>query len=142
MTRGSVTAQVKALTMIVAIEGLIPSGTNDRRATSSENKSAPPPTGQIYPATWLRNQQGEPGPDPVQEEDGVASVPEPPPGAAADTPAPPDITPSPVLDPSEPAFDNHFRGQEAEPSTPDVPMFTRDSRKTFSLEKNRFGRRR
>ena len=42
MTRGSVTAQVKALAMIVAIEGLIPSGTNDRRAVSSEKKSAPP----------------------------------------------------------------------------------------------------
>jgi hypothetical protein len=142
ITRGSMTAQVKALTMIVAIEGLIPSGTNDRRAVSSENKSAPPPTGQIYPAAWLRNQQGEPGPAPVQEEGGVASVSEPPPGAAADAPAPPDITPRPVFEPSEPAFANHFSGQETEPSTPDVPIFARDSRKSFSLEKNRFGGRR
>jgi hypothetical protein len=38
MTRGSITGQVKAISMIVAIEGLIP----DRRAGSAENKSAPP----------------------------------------------------------------------------------------------------
>src|SRR6266700_1223043 len=38
MTRGSITGQVKAISMIVAIEGLIP----DRRAASAENKSAPP----------------------------------------------------------------------------------------------------
>jgi hypothetical protein len=58
MTRGSVTAQVKALTMIVAIEGLIPSATNDRRAVSSENKSAPPPTGQIFPQPGFATSKG------------------------------------------------------------------------------------
>ena len=72
MTRGSVTAQVKALTMIVAIEGLIP----DRRAVSSEKKSAPLPNAEIYHAAWLREQQGEttvphPSPDLVREEDGA-----------------------------------------------------------------------
>ena len=70
MTRNSVTAQVKALAMIVAIEGLIP----DRRAVSSEKKSAPPPAGQIYAAAWLREQRGKttvphPSPDLVREED-------------------------------------------------------------------------
>src|ERR1700733_10202882 len=37
MTRGSITGQVKALSMIVAMQNFIP----DRRATSSEKKSAP-----------------------------------------------------------------------------------------------------
>ena len=55
MTRNSMSAQIKALSMIVAIEGLIP----DRRAVSSEKNSAPPPTGQIYAAAWLRKQQGK-----------------------------------------------------------------------------------
>ena len=55
MTRNSVTAQVKALTMIVAIEGLIP----DHRAVSAEKKSAPLPKADIYPAEWLREQQGK-----------------------------------------------------------------------------------
>ena len=39
MTRGSITGQVKALSMNIAIEGLIP----DPRARSSQKKSASPP---------------------------------------------------------------------------------------------------
>jgi hypothetical protein len=71
ITRGSVSGQVKALSMIVAIEGLIP----DRRAVSSEKKSVPPRTGQIYPAAWLGEQQGKttvPQPSPDLDEDGPA----------------------------------------------------------------------
>ena len=40
MTRGSITGQVKALSMIVAMENFIP----DRRATSSLEKKSPPRT--------------------------------------------------------------------------------------------------
>ncbi len=40
MTRNSITGQVKALTLIIAIEGLIP----DLRAGSAQNKPAPQPT--------------------------------------------------------------------------------------------------
>ena len=71
MTRGSITGQVKALSMIVAIEGLIP----DRRAGSTEKKPVPPPTRpEIYRAAWLREQPEnpiDPQPDPAlaQEED-------------------------------------------------------------------------
>jgi len=78
MTRNSVSAQIKALSMIVAIEGLIP----DRRAVS-----APPPVNpQIDTAARLREQQGkttgpQPGPDLVRDEDG-RGVPDSPPGAA------------------------------------------------------------
>ena len=50
MTRNSASAQIKALSMIIAIEGLI----SDRRAGSSEKKSASPP------AAWLREQQEKP----------------------------------------------------------------------------------
>ena len=39
MTRGSITGQVKALSMIIAIEGLIP----DRRAAAAQNKPVPHP---------------------------------------------------------------------------------------------------
>ena len=72
MTRNSASAQIKALSMIIAIEGLI----SDRRAGSSEKKSASPP------AAWLREQQEKTGPDPVGEED-VPGVPDPPLGEAA-----------------------------------------------------------
>jgi hypothetical protein len=73
MTRNSASAQIKALAMIIAIEGLI----SDRRAGSSAKKSASPP------ATWLREQQGKTGPDSVGEED-VPPVPDPPLGQAAE----------------------------------------------------------
>ena len=101
MTRNSASAQIKALSMIVAIEGLIPSGTNDRRAVSSQKKSAPPPNGPIDSAAWLREQQGktivpEPSPDLVRDEDS-SGVPDPPPGAAADAPSDPGPTPPPAL---------------------------------------------
>ena len=73
MTRGSITGQVKALSMIVAIEGLIP----DRRAVPAQNQTAPPPVNaQIYKAAWLREQPEnpiDPQPDPAraQDEDGA-----------------------------------------------------------------------
>src|SRR6202046_4569993 len=50
MTRGSITGQVKALSMIVAMQNFIP----DRFATSSEKKSVPGPAPQIYASAWLR----------------------------------------------------------------------------------------
>jgi hypothetical protein len=43
-TRGSASAQVKALSMIVAIEGLIPDRHSARRAVSAQNQPAPPMT--------------------------------------------------------------------------------------------------
>src|SRR3984885_11550716 len=71
MTRSSITGQVKAVSMIIAIEGLIP----DRRAAAAQNKPAPQPvTPQIYKAAWLRAQQSgenvdpQPPPPPAQEE--------------------------------------------------------------------------
>ncbi len=56
ITRGSIIGQVKAISMIVAIEGLIP----DRRAGSAQMNPAPPPTKpQIYQSEWLRKQQAK-----------------------------------------------------------------------------------
>src|ERR1700685_129890 len=49
ITRGSITGQVKALSLIVAMQNFTP----DRLATSSEKKSAPAPDRpQIYAAAW------------------------------------------------------------------------------------------
>jgi hypothetical protein len=77
MTRNSASAQIKALSMIVAIEGLIPSGSNDRRAGSSERKSA------SLPAAWLREEEEKTtSPDFLGDED-VPGVPDTPPGEAA-----------------------------------------------------------
>jgi hypothetical protein len=57
MTRGSITGQVKAISMIVAMENLIP----DRLAVSSQKKSAPAPTQpQIYAAACLAGRRPQP----------------------------------------------------------------------------------
>jgi hypothetical protein len=163
MTRGSITGQVKALSMIVAIEGLIP----DRRAVPAQNKTAPPPVNaQIYEAAWLAGQQKEtdnPQPDPalVQEEDEPArpAMPWNPPsaepacpgapwkptaGSTEDAPPPPGIPPSPIFDPSESAFANRFSPSQAAPSSPPGHAFVSapDARVPFSIKKNLFGRRR
>jgi hypothetical protein len=144
-TRGSITGQVKALSMIVAMQSLIP----DRRAGSSEKKSAPPPSHpEIYPAAWLGKQQGktidpQPGPALAEEEDEPSlAEPETTPGSAGDAPPPPGTTPSPIFDPSESAFANRFSSSETTPSAPPAPAFVSapDTRVPFSMKK--FARRR
>src|ERR1700733_10929766 len=92
MTRGSITGQVKALSMIVAMENFIP----DRRATSPDKKSAPAPNAQpqIYASAWRREQQpappaatNDPQPSPAapnQEEDSPQAPARP--GSAAEAP--------------------------------------------------------
>ena len=129
VTRGSISGQVKAISMIVAIEGLIP----DRRAGSKNTQSAPPPSQpDIYPAAWLRRQQGEtvdpqPGPALVEEEDEPnLAVPEPAHGSGEGAPPPPG-TPNPIFDPSGFA--------DRPPSAP-------DTRVSLSMKKNPFARRR
>jgi hypothetical protein len=158
-TRGSITGQVKAISMIVAIEGLIP----DRRVVSSEKKSAPPPTGQIYAAACLRKQQGKtivphPSPDLVRDEDSTArpacpgaprsvpwGAPDPPPtcpgvpwSVAADAPSDLGPVPDPTLDPSERIFVRPFSPTEPTPSSPHarVPDSAPDKRVASSIEKN------
>jgi hypothetical protein len=145
MTRGSITGQVKTLAMIVAIEGLIP----DRRAASSDKKSAPPlPHAEIYPAAWLREQQEKtigPQPDPAlaQEEDepGLAE-PETTPNSAGDASPPPGTPPRPIFDHSESAFANRFGPSETTSWAPDAFNSSPDTRVPFSIKNNPFARRR
>ncbi len=134
MTRGSITGQVKAISMIVAIEGLIP----DRRAGSRDNKSVPVPSQpDIYEAEWLRQQQGktidpQPGPPLVEEEDEAGLVePEPAPGL-------PEDAPGPTYEPVESDFGNPRNYSETTPSAASAS----DSRVPFSIKKkNLFARR-
>jgi hypothetical protein len=145
MTRGSITGQVKALSMIVAMQNFIP----DRRAISAEKKSAPPPVhAEIYPAAWRRQQAAaiDPQPSPAshqqedQEEDslGVAASP----GVPWSVPRKPQFAPSsageapPDPGPSESTFANRLTPSEAPP--PCVPLFTSvpDLRVPFSITKN------
>jgi hypothetical protein len=135
MTRNSISAQVKALSMIVAIEGLIP----DRRTSSPQNKPAPLPVDPpFYVSEWMRNQQT------AQAQEEAAPEPSSAPGAVDDRshptpePAPAELSSRPersaVEGPAVPAS-----------SLPRVPMadyVAPDTRRPFSIDKNRFGRRR
>jgi hypothetical protein len=68
-TRGSIAGQIKALSMVVAIEGLIP----DRRLSPSATQpTAPPVKAQIYTSEWRRQEQSAAAEDPA---DPVAATP-------------------------------------------------------------------
>ena len=144
MTRGSITGQVKAISMIVAMENFIP----DRRAASSEKESAPPHAKpQIYVSEWLREQQAKtidpqptaaprPGRSPARRFARRA------PGSAGV--APPSSGPSPST------FANPLSPAQAPPPGPYGPGFSfvpdargpfvPDTRVPFSIKKNPFAR--
>jgi hypothetical protein len=117
MTRGSITGQVKALAMIIAMENFIP----DRRAFSAEKKAAPAPTPQTYAAAWGGVPQGVPEP-------GLA------PGSAAEAPPDPGS--------SQSTFASRFSPPEAPPLAPYVlgATFLPDMRVPFSIKENPFAR--
>jgi hypothetical protein len=141
MTRGSITGQVKALSMIVAMQNFI----HDPRAVSAEKKSPPAPAPQIQasaclsrPAVERHDQQAttfdpQPSPASAREED-ARGVPKPAPGSAAGVP--------PNPSPSQSTFANRFRPSEAPPAAPYVPGITYvpDLRVPFSIKKNPFAR--
>ena len=138
MTRSSITGQVKAISIIVAMQNLIP----DRRAVSAEKKSAPAPVNaQIYQSAWLRKQQAathattndpQPNPAPAQQEDPPA-CPGPASGSAAEAY-------DPV--PSQPAFAHRVPLADGLP--PYVPQCNSvpDTRVPFSIKVNPFKPRR
>ncbi len=108
MTRGSITGQVKAISMIIAMQNFIP----DRRSVSSEKKSSP-----------AINTHSQPGPAPTQKEDGPARPacptpglpwkPKHAPGSAGEAPQNPR--------PSQSTFANRLTPSEAH--GPYVPLF-------------------
>ena len=123
MTRNSITGQVKAISMIIAMQNFIP----DRRAVSAEKKSAPAPVNaQIYVAEWLREQQAktidpQPTPAPAEQEDspgalacpGVPRKPKHAPGSAGQAP--------PNANPSQSTFANPLSPSQASPVAPMAP---------------------
>jgi hypothetical protein len=149
-TRGSIAGQIKALAMIVAIEGLIP----DRRSSGTQ-PAAPPIQAQIYTAEWLRKQQhqaacGEPG-DAVAEAEAqpaTATVPGPEPAPDA-PPPPPELNLEGNLDRNRPNLANSRIPQGASW----VPLATNSGfdafqdttsspRQPFSIKRGPFRRRR
>jgi hypothetical protein len=165
VTRGIIAGQIKALSMIVAIEGLIQSGTmNDRRFSPSGNQPAAPPiNAQIYTSEWRREQQHQA----AGEEPGDAVV------AAEAQPAAPQVpdpepAPNPALKPATDAppsppdrnYEQNFDRNQPSPADSLIPQalnrvpLTTDSgfhalldtisspRQPFSVKKGPFTRRR
>jgi len=143
-TRNSITGQVKALSMIAAIEGFIP----ERRAASSEKKSAPPlPPADIYRAAWHGQQQEKAQPDPTpaqQEEDPRSHEPDTTPVAPADVPPPPVMPIGPAYDRSQSVFANLFHPSGATSSGPQTPSFgsAPDTRAPLWMQRIPIARRR
>jgi hypothetical protein len=156
-TRGIIAGQIKALSMIVAIEGLIPSGMNARRLSPSVTQPAAPPVEpDIYSSKWRRKQEHQPvGEEPT---DAVAAT-----EAQPAAPQAPDLEPAPNPAP-KPAADappdrNLDRNQPSladsliPPALNRVPLSTDSGfhalldptsslRQSFSIKKGPFARRR
>ena len=151
-TRGIIAGQVKALSMIVAIEGLIPSGTmNDRRLSPSGTQPAPPPVEpQMYRSQW-RSQQSQAA---VEEPGGSVAATE----AQPTAPQAPDPEPPPPLhrnlnrnfDPNKPSLANPFINPQPLNRVPAATAYVFDAvldtagslRPSVSPDKRFSGRRR
>jgi hypothetical protein len=153
VTRGIIAGQIKALSMIVAIEGLIP----DRRLSPSGTQpAAPPVNAEIYTPEWLRQQQhqaaGEEPGDAVaaaEAQPAAPHVPEPEP-TPEPAPKPANDTSSPSLDRNEPSLANPFINPEKLNRVPAATGYVFDAvldkgsslRLPFSPDKRFSGRRR
>jgi hypothetical protein len=153
VTRGTIAGQIKALAMIVAIEGLIP----DRRLSSTGTQPAAPPVkAQTYGAEWLPEQHHQP----AGEEPGDAVAAAEPPPDAPQVPEPeltPDPAPKPAngtsypnLDRNQPGVLNPFINPEKVSRVPDTTGLVFDAvldrasslSLSFSPDKRFSGRRR
>jgi hypothetical protein len=164
VTRGIIAGQIKALTMIVAIEGLIPSGMNARRSSPSElQPAASPVKADIYEAEWLRKQQhqaaGEEPGDAVAAAEAQSAAPQVPDPEPAPNPAPKPATGTPPP-PPERNFDQNFDRNQPSLADPLIPQAlnrvplaedsgfnallntTSSPRQPFSIKKGPFTRRR
>ena len=146
-TRGSMAGQIKALSMIVAIEGLIP----DRRLSPSGTQpAAPPAKPQIYESQWRRRQPQAA----VEEPDDFVAATEDQPAApqAPDPEPPPPLHRNPErnLDPNQPGLANPFTIPQPLSRVPAATECVVDAvfdpagspRLPFSLRKGPFARRR
>jgi hypothetical protein len=148
VTRGIIAGQIKALTMIVAIEGLIPSGMNARRLSpSAAQPAAPPIKADFYTSEWRRKQQhqaaGEEPTDPVAVAETQSAAPH----VAEPEPTP---EPAPKLPNDQPSIANPFINPEKLNRVPDATDYVFDTvldkanpiRLSFSPDRRFSGRRR
>jgi hypothetical protein len=110
-TRGNMSSQVKAISLIATIEGVIPDG----RTVSAQKKPAHPPvTADIYRAAWLRNHQQDADSPPAPIGQQAAPEPSSAPGSAGPT-----HPVSPTVDLTD--FPGHSSPAETASLAPRVP---------------------
>jgi hypothetical protein len=133
-TRNSATAQVRALSLIMAIEGLMPGRPSDRRAASTADQpSTPPVAANFYKAAWLREkeeQAADTQPALVQHEAQAQAAPVTATVTEPQDAAPPMAAPAPSMPPQAPS---------AVRRVPDAD-YTPDTRVPFSIRQNPFAR--
>jgi hypothetical protein len=145
VTRGSIAGQIKAVSMIVAIEGLIPG----RPSPSATQPTAPPVEVEIYRAEWLgKQQQQAAGPQATDDAPGVTVAPKEAQPVANQVPEP-QHAPQPIPPPEQnhsvpnPFIEARMRVPDAIGSIYDAALDTTMSlRLPFSTQKGRFGKRR
>jgi hypothetical protein len=116
VTRGIIAGQIKALCLIIAIEGLIPGRIP---STSGTQPAAPPVNPQSYSAQWLREQQAKA----ARKDPGDTAAPEARP-AGNHVPQP---QPTPPLDRPQPSVANPFVHPEKLNRVPAATDFTFDT---------------
>ena len=143
VTRGFIAGQVKALSLIIAIEGLIPGRPSPTQPTAS------PVAAQTLSAQWLNKlqQDGNPGDAvvPPEAKPGAQQAPEPEPRPTSAKDAP-----SLNLDRNHLSVANPFVYPESPSRVPAANSYTFDAvldasgplRLPFSIQKGRFGKRR
>ncbi len=131
MTRNSITSQVRALAMIIAIEGLIPGKVTDRRAGTPEKKPVPPAEALIDASAWLDTQQAQTTATKGKEHLGIPRVE---PAAVAS----PDRGHS--YDLGKSAFTNRVNSSDTQLAT--RALFAADTRFPFSIPNDPYARRR
>ena len=134
VTRGSIAGQIKAVTLIIAIEGLIPG----RSSPPATQPTAPSVNAEIYESEWLRKKQQDADPGdavvPSEAKPVANQVPHPEPAPQPTPPEPNHIVANPLVIP-----EGRMRVPDATGGAYDaVP----DTRQPFSIQKGRFGWRR
>jgi hypothetical protein len=135
-TKGSSTSQLKALSMIVALEGLLP----DRRARSAEKAVPQTTSAQMYQAEWLRKRNTDPDSgiqEDQQEEEPAVPETEPIPEATDPSPEPSPTSNQNQEDPTAP-----HRMTFAEANSSPYTSFVPDTRNASLFQRNLFRRRR
>jgi hypothetical protein len=120
-TRGTIAGQIKALSMIVAIEGLVP----DRRLSPT---AAPPVEPGIYNPDWLRKQPHEPASE--QPDHPVAAKKTQP---AAPQALNPELDPKPTANPAmKSAAGSSFPNLDLKPTSPLNPFIKPEAQNRVS----------